>query len=63
VAHLEAESSRSEYRGRLLLITGIALCLIAIGLILFGGVKGAVYAVLPWLLGMFCVVKSRGTTS
>jgi hypothetical protein len=63
VAHLRAEGFRPEHRGRLLLTAGIVLCLTALGLILFGGVKGAVYAVLPWLVGMFCVVKSRGSAS
>ena len=63
VAHLRDEESGPKHPGRLLLIIGIALCLSAVALILFGGVKGAVYAVLPWLAGMFCVVRSRGSNT
>jgi hypothetical protein len=61
VSHLRDEESRPKHPGRTLLIIGTVLCLCAVGLILFGGVKGAVYAVAPWLLGLFCVVKSRGS--
>lgn len=50
---------RGRRRGRASLLTGIALCLIAGALITFGGVKGAVLAVLPWLVGIILVVRSR----
>ena len=50
---------RGRRRGRASLLAGITLCLIAGALIAFGGVKGAVLAVLPWLVGIILVVRSR----
>jgi hypothetical protein len=44
---------------RKLLIAGILCCLLAIALISFGGIKGAVLAVIPWLAGMLLVVIGR----
>jgi hypothetical protein len=42
-----------------MLLTGLALCVAAVLLIAFGGPKGAVIAVLPWLAGMIMVIRSR----
>lgn len=39
---------------------GAVFCLAALLMLAFGGVKGAVLAVLPWLIGMGCVLKGRG---
>lgn len=50
---------RVHRRGRTMLLLGISLCLIAVALITFGGVKGAVIAVIPWILGLILVVRSR----
>jgi hypothetical protein len=50
---------RGRRRGRVSLVAGIALCLIAGALITFGGVEGAVLAVFPWLVGIVLVVRSR----
>ena len=46
--------------GRVPLIIGVVLCLGAIALLAFGGVKGAVLAVIPWLAGMAFVLRGRG---
>ncbi|WP_067510414.1 DUF3040 domain-containing protein [Actinoplanes sp. TFC3] len=46
--------------GRVPLIIGVVLCLVALGMLAFGGVKGAVLSVLPWLAGMAFVLKGRG---
>jgi hypothetical protein len=46
--------------GRTPLIIGVILCLVALGMLAFGGVKGAVLSVLPWLAGMVLVLKGRG---
>ncbi len=46
-------------RGRILLLIGVALCAVAALLIAFGGPKGAVIAVLPWLAGLIVVIRSR----
>ncbi|AGZ41763.1 hypothetical protein [Actinoplanes friuliensis] len=42
------------------LIAGVVFVAAAILLLAFGGVKGAVLAIVPWLLGMACVLKGRG---
>ena len=54
-----AESGAHRRRGRIMLLTGLALCAAAVLLIAFGGPKGAVIAVLPWLAGMIMVIRSR----
>jgi hypothetical protein len=54
-----AEPASRRRRGRILLATGIALCLLAVLLIALGGPKGAVIALLPWLAGMIAVIRSR----
>ena len=67
VSRLGAEDSRfatpaqtrAQARGRRIFWTGILLCLLAGSLIAFGGVKGAVLAVLPWFLGLVLVVRGR----
>ncbi|AGL17993.1 DUF3040 domain-containing protein [Actinoplanes sp. N902-109] len=46
--------------GRAPMVIGAVLCLIALAMLAFGGVKGAVLSVLPWLAGMVCVLKGRG---
>ncbi|GAA2503108.1 DUF3040 domain-containing protein [Winogradskya humida] len=46
--------------GRVPLLIGIALCLVALAMLSFGGVKGAVLSVFPWLIGMGFVLKGRG---
>jgi hypothetical protein len=46
--------------GRGWLIVGVVLCVVALVMLAFGGVKGAVLAVFPWLCGMACVLKGRG---
>jgi fatty acid desaturase len=48
---------RSRTRARRVLIAGIVLCLVALLLITLGGVKGAVFAVIPWLLGLILVIR------
>lgn len=50
---------RARRRARVVLLAGVALCLAAIALITFGGVEGAVLAVIPWLAGIIMVVRSR----
>lgn len=50
---------RARRRARVVLLAGVALCLAAIALITFGGVQGAVLAVIPWLAGIIMVVRSR----
>jgi hypothetical protein len=50
---------RAGRRARVVLLAGVALCLAAIALIAFGGVEGAVLAVIPWLVGIIMVVRSR----
>jgi hypothetical protein len=50
---------RARRRARVVLLAGVALCLAAIALIAFGGVEGAVLAVIPWLVGIIMVVRSR----
>ena len=50
---------RARRRARVVLLAGIALCLAAIALIAFGGVEGAVLAVIPWLAGLILVVRGR----
>ncbi len=52
--------ARARARSRRVFLVGLALCLVAVALIAFGGVKGAVIAVFPWLLGLVLVVRSRG---
>lgn len=52
--------ARARARSRRLFVTGLLLCLLAGGLIAFGGVKGAVLAAFPWILGIVLVVRSRG---
>jgi len=54
-----AAAPRRRSRGRVSLASGIALCAVAAGLVALGGVKGAVLAVLPWLIGLVLVFKSR----
>ncbi|MFI7543602.1 DUF3040 domain-containing protein [Actinoplanes sp. NPDC049599] len=54
-----ADEPAAGRRGRILLGTGLALCVAAILLIALGGPKGAVIAVLPWLAGMVAVIRSR----
>ena len=58
VAALQADRRRRR-RSRITLSTGVACVAVAIALLLAGGVKGAVYAILPWLIGMFLVIKGR----
>jgi hypothetical protein len=53
------ESGARRRRGRILLLIGLALCAAAVLLIAFGGPKGAVIALLPWLAGMVAVIRSR----
>jgi hypothetical protein len=67
VAPLRAEApfadpprERSPARARAMLLAGAACCAIATAVLLFGGVSGAVLAVVPWLAGMVLVVLSRG---
>ena len=45
-------------RGRIMLLTGVALCAVAVLLIAVGGPGGAVIALLPWLVGMIVVIRS-----
>jgi hypothetical protein len=51
--------ARARARGRLLFAAGLVLCLLAGGLVAFGGVKGAVLAAIPWILGLVLVVQGR----
>ena len=51
--------ARARARRRRLFVAGLLLCLVAGGLIAFGGVKGAVLAVIPWILGIILVVRGR----
>ena len=50
---------RVQRRARLTLLLGIVLCLGAFAMITFGGIEGAVLAVIPWLLGITLVIRSR----
>lgn len=59
VAGLQAETGRRRRR-RTGLWIGVGLCATAAVMVAVGGPKLAVLAVLPWLAGMFLVVKSRG---
>jgi fatty acid desaturase len=51
--------ARARARRRLLFVAGLVLCLVAGGLVAFGGVKGAVLAAIPWILGLILVVQGR----
>jgi Flp pilus assembly protein TadB len=53
------EPGTGRRRSRVLLIIGILLCVVAVLLIAFGGPKGAVIALLPWLTGLVAVIRSR----
>ena len=59
VAPLRPRRPPRRAPGRLSLLAGLALCLIALLLITLGGVRGAVIAVLPWFLGIVLVIRSR----
>jgi hypothetical protein len=59
VAGLQADTRRRRRR-RTGLWLGVALCAVAAVLVAIGGPKGAVLAVIPWLIGMFLVVRARG---
>lgn len=50
---------RSRQRARRVLVVGIALCVLALLLITLGGVKGAVVAVVPWILGLILVIRGN----
>ena len=52
-------SAARRRRSRILLLTGLALCAAAVLLVAFGGPKGAVIAVVPWLAGLVAVIRSR----
>jgi hypothetical protein len=52
-------SAARRRRSRVLLLTGLALCAAAVLLIAFGGPKGAVIALGPWLAGLIAVIRSR----
>ncbi len=52
--------ARARLRARLVFLTGLALVLLAVALVAFGGVRGAVLAAVPWLLGIVLVVRGRG---
>jgi hypothetical protein len=41
------------------MVAGAICCVAAIALLIFGGVTGAVLAVIPWLAGMILVVVGR----
>ncbi|MEV8504063.1 DUF3040 domain-containing protein [Actinoplanes sp. NPDC051475] len=46
--------------GRPPLVIGVILCAVALALLMFGGLAGALLAVLPWLAGMALALKGRG---
>ena len=52
-------SAARRRRSRILLLTGLALCAVAVLLVAFGGPKGAVLALAPWLAGLIAVIRSR----
>ena len=52
--------ARARARNRRVFVVGLALCLTAVALIAFGGVKGALLAAFPWIVGLVLVVRSRG---
>lgn len=58
VARLRADQ-RTRRRKRIMLVIGVAFCLAAVTLVMAGGIKGTVLAVLPWLAGMILVIRSR----
>ncbi|MEV4642116.1 DUF3040 domain-containing protein [Actinoplanes sp. NPDC049548] len=67
VAHLHEDDpgftaafEETRTPGRLPLAIGAVLCAGALALLMFGGVTGAVLAVLPWLAGMALALKGRG---
>jgi Protein of unknown function (DUF3040) len=53
------ETDSARRRSHTLLLIGIVLCAAAILLIAFGGPKGAVIAIAPWLAGLIAVIRSR----
>jgi MFS superfamily sulfate permease-like transporter len=55
--------ARARTRSHRLFLAGLVLCLLAGGLIAFGGVKGAVLAAIPWILGIILVVRGRSGPS
>jgi len=57
VARLRADDRRRR-TSRLLLAAGLVACLAAGLMVTFGGVRGIVLAVFPWLLGVFLVIRS-----
>jgi len=46
-------------RARIMLLTGVALCAVAVLLVAVGGPEGAVIALFPWLAGLIAVIRSR----
>ena len=50
---------KAHRRAKWSLAVGIAFILVAAGLFLFAGYRGAIIAIFPWLIGMFLVVRSR----
>ncbi|MEV6634228.1 hypothetical protein AB0M54_26105 [Actinoplanes sp. NPDC051470] len=59
VAPLREERFTTRPPRRRLFIAGIACCVAAVALFIFGGVEGAVLAVIPWIAGMLLVVAGR----
>lgn len=55
----DPQLGRSWWRRNAMLLAGLALCAVAVTLVAVGGVEGVVIAVLPWLLGLFLVIRSR----
>jgi hypothetical protein len=59
VADLRDERFTTPRPRRGLFIAGVVCCLVAVAIFVFGGVKGAVIAIIPWIAGMILVVVGR----
>jgi hypothetical protein len=63
VAPLREERFTERRPRRGLFVAGVVCCLAAVAIFVFGGVEGAVIAVIPWIAGMLLVVAGRGRVS
>ncbi|MFG1607327.1 hypothetical protein [Actinoplanes sp. NPDC049265] len=63
VAHLREEQFTVRRPRRRLFIAGVVCCLLAVAIFIFGGVEGAVIAIIPWIAGMLLVVAGRSRDS
>jgi hypothetical protein len=59
VADLRDERFTEQRPRRGLFVAGVVCCVVAVAVLLFGGIKGAVIAVIPWIAGMILVIVGR----